>query len=292
MTVERHDLSAVLFADITGSTQLYVDAGDERARTIVAQTLEAWSELTTAGGGRVIQLRGDGLLATFPTVEAALATAVGMRDIAFEPALSMHAGLHVGSVLLDADQLYGDAANLAARMADIAKRFEIVLSDAAHAELDDAGRWPQLRLIRKVPVKGRREPIDIYLLPSNRQALTDYRPPRHTKTVHVGLTLRYARQAVTVDSQSGACVIGRDQDCHLKLDYGLVSRRHATIECVSGKFFLQDHSTNGTYVAEASQSTPTLVQREICQLRGSGVISLGIEPALNADRLIAYAIGA
>lgn len=292
MAIERHDNSAVLFADIAGSTRLFVDVGDERAREIVARTLGVWSELTAAGEGQVIQLRGDGLLSTFPTVDAALATAVRMRDLAYDQPLSMHAGLHAGSVLLEADQLYGDVVNLAARMADIAKRLEIVLSEAAYEQLEDAGRWPQLRLIRKVPVKGRAEPINIYLLPSNRQALTDYRPPLQTKTLRVGLTLQYGTQTLKVDSSSGACVIGRDHDCHLKLDYRLVSRRHASIECVSGKFFLQDHSTNGTYVTEASRAPPALVQREICQLRGRGVISLGIEPALNADHLITFTIGA
>jgi predicted component of type VI protein secretion system len=70
-----------------------------------------------------------------------------------------------------------------------------------------------------------------------------------------------------------------------------VSRRHASIECVSGKFFLQDHSTNGTYVTEAGAAESMLVQREIYQLKGAGAISLGIEPTVNPEHLIVFTLG-
>ena len=135
MPIERQENSAVLFADISGSTKLYVAVGDDRARAIVARTLDLWAGLTTSGGGHVIQLRGDGMLCMFPTVDAALAAAVGMRDLPYEPPLSMHAGLNAGAVLREEEQLYGDAVNVAARMADIAKQFEIVLTDAAYSQL-------------------------------------------------------------------------------------------------------------------------------------------------------------
>ena len=161
---------------MSGSTKLYVAVGDDRAREIVARTLDLWSALTVDGGGQVIQLRGDGMLCMFPTIDSALISAVSMRDLPYEEPLSMHAGLHVGVVLRETEQLYGDVVNVAARMADIAKRFEIVMTAAAQAQLTETARWRNLRLIRKVPVKGKSEPMDIYLLANDKQALTDYRP--------------------------------------------------------------------------------------------------------------------
>jgi len=290
MTIERHDGHAVLFADISGSTTLYGVVGDERASLIVAQTLDHWSKLTLEVGGRVIQVRGDGILCTFTTVDAGLDAAVSMRDLRYEEALSMHAGLHVGGMLIDADQLYGDAVNVAARMADIAKRFEIVLTDAAHARLLDARRRTELRLIRDVSIKGKSTPMDIYLLPSNRQTLTDYRPPMQSKDSGVDLTLLLGSQVLTVDARSGVCVIGRDRECGLVIAEPFVSRRHASIEHVSGKFFLQDHSTNGTYVTESERGEPALVQRGVWQLLGRGTISVGIEPHLNREALIRFVV--
>jgi len=289
MPLERQELSAVLFADMSGSTKLYVDVGDDKAREIVARTLDTWAALTKSGGGEVIQLRGDGMLCMFPSVDRALAAAVAMRDLPYLEPLSMHAGLHAGPVLRDSEQLYGDVVNVAARMADIAKRFEIVLTESAQTLLTDAARWP-LRLIRKVPVKGKAEPMNIYLLANSRMGVTDYRPPLHTKTMLIRLRLQYAVAEHVVDSQTAACLIGRDEDCRIKVDHRLVSRRHASIECVSGRFFLQDHSTNGTYVRDGNGSA-VLVQRELFQLKDRGVISLGAEPQLNPDHLIRYSIG-
>jgi class 3 adenylate cyclase len=291
VSIDRQENSTVLFADISGSTKLYVEVGDDRAREIVARTLELWSALTVTGAGHVIQLRGDGMLCMFPTADAALEAAIAMRDLPYEEPLSMHAGLHAGVVLREAEQLYGDVVNVAARMADIAKKFEIVLTEAAQAQLSEHRRWKNLRLIRKVPVKGKQEPMNIYLLPNEKQVLTDYRPPLHTKTVLIRLSLRYGAHALAVETQSGACLIGRGDDCRITVDHRLVSRRHASIECVGGKFFLQDHSTNGTYVDESHQGKPVFVQRELFQLKGSGVISLGIEPQHNFEHLVHFALG-
>src|SRR5882672_2897301 len=225
--LEKSESCAVLFADISGSTRLYVDARDEQARAIVARTLEVWSELTLASGGQVIQLRGDGMLCLFGTADAALTAAVGMRDVPYQEPLSMHAGMHAGPMLRDGEQLYGDVVNIAARMADIAKRFEIVMTEAAQALLSEPTR-SRLRLIRKVPVKGKSEPMDIYLLANDKQALTDYRPPLQTRTFQTRLKLRYALVEVAVDEGARACLIGRDDDCRLKIDHRLVSRRHAS----------------------------------------------------------------
>ena len=124
-----------MFADITGSTKLYTEVGDDRAREMVASTLSTWSRLVVDNKGHVVQLRGDGMLCTLPTVDCALSAAVALRDLPYQQPLSMHAGIHAGPVLQEDDQLYGDVVNIAARMADIAKRFEIVLTETAAEQL-------------------------------------------------------------------------------------------------------------------------------------------------------------
>jgi class 3 adenylate cyclase len=290
MSIERLAHAAVLFADITGSSRLFVEAGDERGRETVAATLSAWSDLATTHGGHVVQLRGDGMLCTFPSVDAALLAAVALRDMGYLPPLAMHAGIHAGAAQLEADQLYGDAVNIAARMADIARRFEIVLTQSAAQQLSNAARW-DLRLIKQVPVKGQPQPMDICLLAYDEAHSTEYRPPDRTKTFNTRLELRVGERVLSVDTGTPNCLIGRDADCTLQLEHRLVSRRHASIERVSGKFFLHDHSTNGTYVQDDGSSAATLVQREIMQLKGQGVISLGAEPRLNPDHLIRFAVG-
>jgi hypothetical protein len=209
-----------------------------------------------------------------------------MRELPYQPPLSMHAGVHVGPVLHEAEQLYGDVVNVAARMADIAKKFEIVLTAAARGQLSNSLHSTRLRLISGVPVKGKTVPMDVYLLPDDRRGLTDFQPPLR-KAAADGLSLRYCDRMFRVSVTTGGCLVGRDDDCRLRIEHRLVSRRHASIECVAGKFFLQDHSTNGTYVAERN-SDPVLVHRELLQLKEPGVISLGIEPQFNVEHSIVF----
>lgn len=287
MTTDRPVHSAVVFADITDSTRLYAEVGDERAREMVVATLDEWARLASGNRGEVVQRMGDGMLCRFPTVDAALTATMAMRDLMYEKPLSMHAGIDAGPVTRHEDQLYGDAVNTAARMSDIAKAFEIVITQAAQLELSDSGAW-NLRLIRKVPVKGKTEPMNIYLIADRKRQVTDYRPPPKTKSGAGRLVLRHGTSEFVIDSASPQCVIGRDDDCGIKVYHQLVSRRHASIECLSSNFFLQDHSTNGTYVDDGDSGGPVLIQREMYQLKGKGVISLGVEPKENPDNLIAF----
>jgi hypothetical protein len=152
-------------------------------------------------------------------------------------------------------------------MADVAKKFEIVLTAAAQQQLTDSTRLKQLRLIPQVPIKGRTEPMDVYLLANDRRGLTDYRPPPR-KIVAGRMSLRHEGRTFVVSIEAGSCLIGRDEDCRLRIEHALVSRRHASVDCVAGKFFLHDHSTNGTYVIERDGS-PVLVHREMLQLKAA-----------------------
>jgi class 3 adenylate cyclase len=126
------------------------------------------------------------MLCIFPTADAALTAVVRMRDLPYQEPLSMHAGLHVGAVLQEAEQLYGDVVNVAARMADIAKRFEVVMTAAAQQQLTNAARWRNLRLIRGVPVKGKSEPMDVYLLAHDTPAAEDCHGPTHASLRRYG----------------------------------------------------------------------------------------------------------
>ena len=285
-SIERQENSAVLFADISGSTKLYVRSGDERARAIVARTLDLWSQLTTGGGGSVIQLRGDGMLCMFPTVDAALTAAVvRMRDLPYQAPLSMHAGLECRRGLARGRAALRRRVNVAARMADVAKKFEIVLTEAAHLQLLEPDRWPNLRLIARC--REGQDRADEHLSAAERAAgLTDYRPPLNKTVIGCGSTCsRDASDAV--EAQAGVCLIGRDEDCRIKVEHRLVSRRHASIECVAGKFFLQDHSTNGTYVEQRARQTGVRPARDL-PAQSSGVISFGVEPQHNVEHSILY----
>jgi len=66
---------AILFADIAGSSGLYVRLGDVAARGLVADCVAVMAAVVNRNGGRVIKTIGDEVMATFPSAPAALLAA-------------------------------------------------------------------------------------------------------------------------------------------------------------------------------------------------------------------------
>ncbi len=122
---EQRRLAAILAADVVGYSRLM--GRDEsgtvaRLRTLRRQRLTPL--LTARHGGRIVKLTGDGVLVEFPSAVEALAAAIGMQQIAGEEAakvppdraIHFRIGLHLGDLIVEDDDLFGDGVNVAARL--------------------------------------------------------------------------------------------------------------------------------------------------------------------------------
>ncbi|MGD9210419.1 MAG: adenylate/guanylate cyclase domain-containing protein, partial [Desulfobacteraceae bacterium] len=202
-------------------------------------------------------------------------------------ALSVHAGLHYGPVIFQPDAIFGDAVNVAARMLEIAKKGETIISEDACLELPSF-RQETLRALGRVSVKGKGELIRIFLtVPQALDQTLVQLPFEGNRDGWAVLKIDVGGKLYQIEAPSGNFVLGRHKDCDLSINQKYVSRRHATIECMRGKFFLVDHSTNGSYVNEYDQPYKFL-RREMLQLHGYGSISLGLDPTQNNSNLIYY----
>jgi hypothetical protein len=280
---------AVLFIDICGSTKLFDEVGDHRALSLTSACLAQMEGFITKEGGTALETRGDGILCTFSRVDAALQAAQSIREGNQSSPLSVHAGLHYGPTISCAGSIYGDVVNVAARMVDLAKDDEIIISEDAFQRLSKSNR-ASIRALGRVAVKGKDHLMRIYL--SAYQAL-DQTILRGSFESTIGsansLNLIYHDRVYQVKAPASSMVLGRHRDCGLIVRHNYVSRRHATIECKRGKFFLNDHSSNGSYVSDKKKQL-SFLRRDMLQLRDNGLISLGIEPNQNSDHIIKYAL--
>lgn len=136
----RH-LAAIVFADIVGYSRLM--AADE------AGTFLRWSALYTGTlkpeaerhGGRIGDLRGDGVVLEFASVLRAVDWAKAVHAAAAAsggegfPPLALRIAIHLGEVLTSEDGLFGDAVNLTARLQEHAAPGGIVVSEAVQQSL-------------------------------------------------------------------------------------------------------------------------------------------------------------
>lgn len=101
------------------------------------------------------------------------------------------------------------------------------------------------------------------------------------------LTVRYGGQVWEVTRDSEALLLGRRDECQLRVPSKVVSRDHARIEAGDGGFVLSDISSNGTFIrfedGEAHE-----VYRTRLALSRSGVLRLGRPVENGADDLIRF----
>ena len=97
-------------------------------------------------GGRLVKLTGDGALAEFPSAVDALGAAIEFQQAMAEAnegqsedtAIVFRIGLHLGDLIVEGDDLYGDGVNVAARLEAEAPAGGIVISRTVHESV--AGR--------------------------------------------------------------------------------------------------------------------------------------------------------
>jgi len=127
-TTSHRRLAAVLFTDLTGSTRHDVELGDRRWRAL----LEAHDAMTRTQverhRGEFVKSTGDGCLAVFDGPQAAIAAATDMRRGSTEMGLQLHAGIHAGEVEQRRDDIAGIAVHIAARLAAVAERDQILVT--------------------------------------------------------------------------------------------------------------------------------------------------------------------
>ena len=156
-----------MFADMTGSTKLYEKLGNTAAIEVVSNCINTLIDVVGKHGGTVIKTIGDEVMCTFPeATKAALASSdmhMRVRELAESAGLDtqVKVGVHYGTVLEEDNDIFGDAVNVAARMASLAKPDQILVTgqirDALPPELHST-----MRYFDKVDLKGKSEEFEVY----------------------------------------------------------------------------------------------------------------------------------
>ncbi len=273
---------AILFADISGSTQMYEQLGDERAKQVVDQCLGKLQAIVETHGGIVIKEIGDELMCRFDSVDSAVSAArlaqteIGNLELLAGNQLSIRAGIHYGEVIEDEDDIFGDAVNVAARMAGLARGGQIIAT-ADTVERLSPEQSAQARQVDLTRVKGKQEKLAVYEVVWEQAGdVTRVATELLSRSVAkpARLVLSRGDLRLEINSDSEAVSIGRDESCDIVVNTTLASRRHAYCESRRGKFVIVDQGTNGTYVA-TDGADEVYLRREEMVLRGAGHISLG-----------------
>lgn len=127
-------------------------------------------------GGRIVKLMGDGALAEFASVVSALQCSVDIqseiastnKSVALNGEIQLRIGLHMGDVIVEGDDIYGDCVNVASRLESIAPVGGILLSKQVH---DHIGNKASVNIISlgEQTVKNIKRPIEVYKVDFDKQ---------------------------------------------------------------------------------------------------------------------------
>jgi len=145
--VERR-LAAVLAADVAGYSRLM---GRDEERTLAdlkrcRQTL--LDPQIAAHRGRIVKTTGDGILVEFASVVEAVGWAVEVQrgmalqntDVSHDLRIEFRIGIHVGDIIIDDNDIFGDGVNIAARLEGIAEPGGVCISRQVYDQIE--GKLP------------------------------------------------------------------------------------------------------------------------------------------------------
>jgi len=140
--VERR-LAAVLAADVAGYSRLMGVDEEGTLAQLKAIRKALLDPAIAAHRGRVVKTTGDGLLVEFASaVDAARGAAEVQRsmakqniDVPQDARIEFRIGIHVGDIIIDDNDIFGDGVNIAARLEGIAEPGGICISDDAQRQI-------------------------------------------------------------------------------------------------------------------------------------------------------------
>ncbi len=138
----ERQLAAILYADVAGYSRLTGLDEEETHRKLDAG-LNLLTDVIAAHGGRKLHEAGDAILAEFKSVTAAVTAALGFQRemseqnaaVAEEERFQFRVGVHLGEVIHDRDDIYGDGVNLAARIQELAEPGGVCVSGAVYEQI-------------------------------------------------------------------------------------------------------------------------------------------------------------
>ena len=136
-------LAAILAVDVAGYSRLM--GADEEGTLAQLKTLRKTlvEPAIAAHRGRIVKTTGDGTLVEFASAVDAARCAVevqrGMAEqnitVQHDKRIEFRIGIHVGDIIIDDDDIFGDGVNIAAHVEGIAEAGGICISDDTHRQI-------------------------------------------------------------------------------------------------------------------------------------------------------------
>src|SRR5712672_2176291 len=134
-------LAAIACADVAGYSRM-MGADEAGTHAAFKAHRSAIYPIILNHGGRVVKNTGDGFLLEFPSIVGAIESAIAMQELMAERnnhlsadrVMRFRLGVHMGDVIADEDEVFGDDVNIAVRLETVAVPGGVAVSGKAYGE--------------------------------------------------------------------------------------------------------------------------------------------------------------
>ncbi len=281
----------VIFADLTGSTGVFESLGNVKATQAITRLTRWIAQVCETFGGHVVKYLGDGVLIVFPDNNNAIAAVIELQRVhrdrirRWPEQLKMHlqVGMARGEIVEQDGDCFGDTVNVASRLSDLSGPEQILATDIVIQQLLPES-LVRFRCLGALDIRGRSEPCVVYriewqpeVMPESFTVPASLMPPSFPQAAQSPAIIELSWLDVkAVFTRSELPIfLGRDHESQFIVQDPRVSRRHARIEWRSGKFYLEDVSSYGTWVSFSNNAAVMALRRQECVLPLEGTIALG-----------------
>lgn len=152
-------LSAILAADVIGFSKMMAQDETGTLNALKEHRARVFDPLMHRYNGRLVKLMGDGVLVEFASVVQAVECAIAIQteqSNTRKSTIVLRIGIHLGDVMIDGEDIYGDGVNIASRLEAQARSGGVCISGIVRESLgpdtagvfSDSGR-PQLKNIKR-----------------------------------------------------------------------------------------------------------------------------------------------
>lgn len=156
-------LTAIMFIDMVGYTAM-MQKDENKARKLVQRQRELIKPSVVKNSGEVLQYIGDGTLCTFRSAIEAVNCAVEIQKaLKDDDEMNLRIGIHVGDIVFEGDDIYGDGVNVASRIEPLAEPGGICISGRVQDDIKNQVEIDTV-FLGDQRLKNVDKPIEVYAL--------------------------------------------------------------------------------------------------------------------------------
>ncbi len=158
---QSRQLAAIMFTDIVSYTAI-MGKDEEKAFRLLNKNRELQKPIIEQFNGRWIKELGDGVMASFNTVSDSVNAAIRIQKESHDiPDLQLTIGIHLGEVVFENEDVFGDGVNIASRIQAFSTPGSIYISEVIHNNISNK-QGIETKFVKLEKLKNVAFPIRIY----------------------------------------------------------------------------------------------------------------------------------